>query len=178
MKSSHEVSRKVRLLGAVLFAAAAALVSPSVLASPDFPTALAAAVPMPCVPTCDVCHITAAGGPGNVRPDGFADTLRDDYGLFLQQPGTVEPAVEAARAAQMNTDGDEMPDIDELVIGRNPNSADPSVYICGGDAGGPQYGCGAGRIAKGDSLDGVATFFAASALALGAALLHRRLRRP
>jgi hypothetical protein len=161
----------------LLLVAAGASVSAPALASQPFPKALAAAVPMPCVPTCNVCHITAAGGPGNIAPGGFAATLRDQYDLIPGQPGTVAPAIEQARAAQINTDHDEMPDVDELVIGRNPNSADPSVYICGGGAGGPEYGCGAGRIAKGDSLDGAATFFAASALAFGAALLRRRLQR-
>jgi hypothetical protein len=158
-------------MASVLLALAAASVSRSALASRPFPGELHAAVPMPCEPTCDVCHLDSLGGPGKIAPGGFADGLRE-YGLVREQPGTVAPAIEGARAAQMNTDDDEMPDVDELAIGRNPNSSDPKVYIC--DAG-PEYGCGSGsRIAPGRAFDAVALLAAAATLAVGALRARRR----
>jgi hypothetical protein len=141
--------------------------------SPTFPKAVHDAVPMPCVPECTICHQTNAGGIGTLRPGGFGQNLVS-FGLQFGQPNSVAPAIEAARPV-LDGDADTRLDVAELAEGGDPNSADASASTC--DVG-PKYGCGAGRIARGDSLDGVATLFAGSALALGAALLHRRLRRP
>lgn len=172
----QEVSRSARRLrAAVLFGVTTAALAPSAFASRVFPPALQAAVPMPCTPTCDVCHLTAAGGPGNVRAGGFADTLRRSHELMLGQEGTVKPAIESARTANIDTDADGVPDVAELMEGGNPNSSDPNANFC--ESPGPQYGCGAGRIAAGDSIDGLAAFLAGATLAVGASLLRRRARR-
>jgi hypothetical protein len=118
-----------------------------------------------------VCHYTTSGGPEKIPPGGFANTLQTEYGLVKGRDATVAPAIDAARADQMNTDGDEMPDVDELAIGRNPNNKDPEVLICGES--GPEYGCGSGsHIAAGRSFDAVAVF--AAALAAGALRARRR----
>jgi hypothetical protein len=164
-------ARNVRcklLLGMV-----ALTVTSSAWASPTFPTAVRDAVPMPCVPECTICHQTNAGGFGTLRPNGFGQNLQRDYGLSFGQVGTVAVAINGARAV-LDGDKDGRLDVAELSEGGDPNSSDASAATCDQ---GPQYGCGAGRIAKGDSLDGMATLFAASALALGAAVLRRRLRR-
>jgi len=172
--TTHDAPRMIRRLGpALLLAMAAASLSGSALASRTFPDAVKAAVPMPCVPQCTICHQTNDGGFGTLRPNGFGMHLRDQYDLMWGQPATVAPAINAARPV-LDGDGDKLLDVAELEDGGDPNSADPKATTCDQ---GPEYGCGAGRIARGDSLDGVATLFAVSALAVGAAFFRRRVLR-
>jgi hypothetical protein len=72
-----------------------------------------------------------------------------------------------------------MPDLDEIAIGRDPNSSDPTVYLCGaGVSTGPEYGCGGSHVAKSRSTDGLATLVAGAAfLGLAAIARKRRNRR-
>lgn len=91
---------------------------------------------MPCQPTCVLCHETLAGGGGTVtREVGQALMARGLTG------GSNSAALEAALAQletdAVDSDGDGVIDVDELVAGDDPNPG--GVAFC--DLLVPTYGC-------------------------------------
>lgn len=138
-------------------------------ASPIFPDAVRAAVPMDCTPQCTICHLTNEGKYGTLRPGGFGANLVR-LGLVATQKGTVAFAIEEARDAELDSDEDGMTDLEELAAGRDPSNRNPGALTCGG----PEYGCGAGRIAKGAPVDAKTAAVVALAIAACGALARAR----
>lgn len=103
-------------------------------ATPDFPSAMEGAVPMPCAPTCVVCHTTAAGGAGTItQPFGVAMV---DRGLIAYDVASLEAALAAVEADGVDSDGDGTGDVAELAEGADPNGV---ADFCAVPA--PEYGC-------------------------------------
>jgi hypothetical protein len=84
---------------------------------------------------CTVCHLTLIGGPGTVtKPFGL--TIKDKYGLRLQDVQRLRTALMEMETANEDSDGDKVGDIAELRRGTDPNLADGEVA-----AEEPRYGC-------------------------------------
>ncbi|MES2642126.1 MAG: hypothetical protein V4850_21770 [Myxococcota bacterium] len=141
----------------------------SAWASSSYPGALETELDMPCAPTCTVCHSTNAGGQGTVvQPFGLAMLDRGLTGAG-NIAGLTE-ALDVMAADAVDSDGDGTSDLDELVLGADPNP-DAAVF-CDIDGGGevvvPIYGCFEGS--------GSAAGMGLGAL-LGLMALRRRARR-
>jgi hypothetical protein len=153
------------LFPSFIFAVGVLAVSSTAWASRTYPGLLQSATGMPCAPTCTLCHRDMNGGLFTVvKPFGKAMI---GAGLIGASPDTLKPAVDQLAKDGTDSDGDGVPDIQELQEGRDPNVAG-SGMLCG-----PTYGCGA-RIEPSGSLDGYA---AVAALATAAALLWR-MKKP
>lgn len=173
------MTRPVARLGLLFFAQ---LLAPlSAAGSTIYPNALARGVGLAAAPECTVCHTTNRGG-ANTAEKPLAETL---VSLGLEG-GANSSALEAAIVAA-DTDGTDSDlggaaDIDELLLGTDPNSsADDS-----GEAGAPAGEWFDGAATGGCQLSGAAGFNAESEstgiagwLGVGCALLvaARRPRR-
>lgn len=101
----------------------------SVLGTANFPAALAATSGGP-VPNCDVCH-------QGVQSRG---TVTTPFGTAMRERGLVaydEASLRAAWASMggVESDGDGVPDVDEIKAGKNPNVSEMSALVL------PEYGC-------------------------------------
>ena len=102
-------------------------------ASPAFPGEVQAALGMPCVPQCTLCHLDTNGGKGTiVRPFGQAMMA---VGLESKRPELVAAALDTLEQASTDSDGDGFLDVEELREGKNPNQPGEGV-LCA------TYGCG------------------------------------
>lgn len=102
------------------------------LASPVFPQTIDAHLSLGYEPDCTVCHATLAGGFGTVvQPFGQKMQAR---GCAAGDTTSLETALDALAAEQSDVDSDGVGDIQELVDGTDPNSADGAVDP-------PEYGC-------------------------------------
>jgi hypothetical protein len=153
-------------LTVALALAVSALASTSTLASSSFPGALRSHLEASASPACTVCHETNAGGFATIdKPFG---TAMQDAGLAAGDDGSLVDALDALKADALDSDGDGFGDIDELVVGADPNdeASTPDNSGGGGDGGGDEplsYGfCGAAPL----------PIF----VALGALLARRRRR--
>jgi hypothetical protein len=150
--------------------------APSVaLASPPFPEALKGAVPtLGCVPQCILCHQTNQGGIPANKP--FAYDLKQANGgsVVPENTDSLRAALTAlqAKGAASDADKDGKGDYDELMVGSDPNSADPSAALCTSV---PLYGCGASTIAKkAPPSDLSAPLWVVGAMVLGGLLRRRK----
>ena len=150
------------------FCAVAALVAVPRLASAsaDYPEIIKEDWQLPGnPPDCIVCHQTDLGGDGtSTKP--FSRSLQRD-GLVHLDDGSLHRALATDKMDNTDSDGDGIPDIDELQMGLDPNDG-PGVQ----DFPIPQTGC-AFRSAIGDSGGELATWL----LSLGVAALVVRKRR-
>jgi hypothetical protein len=176
---SDTASRSVLCVAQIIGLASLA-VARSAQASPDYPPALAAAIAnqypsaVKCVPLCTACHLTMLGGLGMLN--SFGASLKNIGELVPGDANRVAPALMklAATMPPVDSDGDGISDVDELIVGDSPSIA--------GNAGKNQfcpdikYGCGA-RIAAVPPVDRL------SLLCMGLAALgcvagrRRRLER-
>lgn len=151
------------LLGAMLWA-------PRAAASPDYPDVLQRELDMPCVPQCTLCHTSNPGRAGTARKDFVAALV-----VFDRQPEAIPGKLQKLEEADppVDTDGDGMPDIDELRAGRDPN-VDGEGDICAVDL---RYGCGA-RFEPEGSVSRVGAVAALALLGVGLLARRRRMRPP
>lgn len=140
--------------------------APQVAASPDYPEIIQRELDMPCVPQCTLCHTTNPGRAGTARQD-FVGALV----VFDRQPEVLPRKLQQLAEADppVDSDGDGMPDIEELLAGRDPN-VEGEGDICAIDV---RYGCGA-RFEPEGSVSWVGA--AAAIVLLGVGLLARRGR--
>jgi hypothetical protein len=110
-------------------------------AEPDFPAGIQNAAGIPCAPPCTLCH-TETPGSALTATRAFARSLLATGKLVGGQPQSLRDAVQVLRDKHVDSDGDGVPDTDELAAGSDPSDAGRSAGICG-----PVYGCGA-RLAR------------------------------
>jgi hypothetical protein len=155
-----------RLALGVFFVAFVLGMSRTAYASPTFPDFIRDDLGLAESPPCTDCHIDPNGGYGTATTP-FATYLRS-RGLRATDTASLRTALAAAAAERHDSNGDGVPDIDELKANRDPN---------GGSSGNrppPKYGCGA-HIAPLSSSDVRPGFFLVALLALG--MFVRRLAR-
>jgi hypothetical protein len=103
-------------------------------AMPDFPGQIQQHLGLANPPSCIICHGSAQGGGPVSQPFGqamLADGLNSSGGVSLTA------ALDKMEADKTDSNGDGIPDIEELRQGIEPTSDKPPVV----------YGCGGGRIA-------------------------------
>lgn len=106
--------------------------APVALASNSFPFAIHMELNLTADPPCTICHASLEGGLGSVnKPFGRAMM---DAGAKASDTTLLIAALKTLEAAGTDSDGDKVPDIQELKDGTDPNPASsegPSL----------QYGC-------------------------------------
>ena len=102
-------------------------------ASSIFPPEIRAHLSLSYTPDCSLCHSNGQTGFGTVNTP-FGKSMRA-RGLVAQNLQSLDTALDALAAEKTDSDGDGVPDIDELKAGTNPNVAG------GGDVPPPSYGC-------------------------------------
>jgi hypothetical protein len=147
-----------------LLAAATLGAAPGAWASSAFPGQIQQELGMSCAPPCTLCHRDNQGGLGTAGKP-FADQMVT-AGLEAREPDRIRPALDALEAAATDSDGDGVPDVEELRQERDPNVKGAGV-VCG-----PTYGCGA-HVAARDHVDPTA-LIAALAVALMLCAAARR----
>jgi hypothetical protein len=152
-----------RLLS-TLSVTATLLVAPVVHASHDYPQQIRDKYKLGYCPDCTLCHATPECGNGAVTTD-FGLSLMG-YGAKGRDPVSLDKALDADRAERWDSDGDGVPDIDELVLGTDPSG--PSL----GRVAGAKYGC---SVAGRSSSEGGSLVFAIFSCV---ALLRRARRAP
>jgi hypothetical protein len=135
---------------------------------------------------CTICHSSNTGGIGTVvTPFGLAMKAA---GLHLEDPAALETALMTLKAAATDSDCNGIPDIQQLIDGRDPNA--PGEYIngvggpelaadpgCAGQSIPPAFGCGAQLAPGAAPAEGAATLIGLGALVAAAAGSDARRRR-
>ncbi|HEV3190608.1 MAG TPA: hypothetical protein VGY54_08940 [Polyangiaceae bacterium] len=119
---------------------AIALVPRTAAASPTYPALIQKQLNLNYIPPCTICHRDTNGGIGTVvTPFG-----RALMGLGLHggsDPASLIGALNRAKAEGLDSGGDGIPDIQELVAGMDPNAG-------GGGLPQPMYGCAVNRSSR------------------------------
>ena len=134
-------------------------------ATPNFPSAIQRDLSAMSRPACIVCHNNSSGGIGTVTT--IFGTYMRSRGLVLYDEGSLQNALDAARAEKHDSNGDGIDDVAALTEGLDPNAASGDHGVSREP---PGYGCGE-RIAPGVGVDG--SFGAAIAIAFAAAARRR-----
>jgi len=146
------------VLAGVLAAVFVLLPARPASASPTYPGQLQKDLGMPCAPPCTFCHRDQNGGLYTVdKPFGLS---MYGAGLRGQSPDGLRAAETTLESANppIDSDGDGVPDIQELKDGTDPNSS-ANGNVCNE---GPAYGCGA-HIAPRSGVHGPGALLAALA---------------
>ena len=188
MKHSNK-ARGSALVSALLFGLLSIGLARTAQASVNYPPLLRDALEKQfnqsfCVPLCTACHLTTAGGPGNINLFGASLEI---YGHLTQLDGSkVEPAVQALFAtpppagAPLNTmgevdsDHDGIGDATELKNGDSPSV--PGARGIGQFCTDLKYGCAGGRIAPVPPPADTLGLFSAGLVLVGFAVVRRRGR--
>jgi hypothetical protein len=152
-------------------ALAGAAWSPDAAASPPYPGLIHDHLSLSYAPPCSICHQNGVTGYGTaITP--FGQSMRDQ-GLRAEDPGSLATALDQLAANNTDSDGDGVPDIQELVKGTDPNG--PGVL---GATRTPQlaYGCGAAITPIRPSRGSGSAFAGVLLGALGLAAVRRRRR--
>ena len=157
-------------LGVLLLAA-----SRETAASPPYPAEIEKTLGSACAPQCTICHLNDEGGPDTAVQD-FAVALQGGHGLEGGvNLAALRGALSSAESAGLDVDGDDVPDIDELTLGTNPNDPEDGP-ACGAPE--PEHGCtcrvGSSRRSTPDGLAGAGALAVALALLAGPLGLRRR----
>jgi hypothetical protein len=152
------MSRTLFVLASVVFALDAS-------ATPNFPPAIRVAESLRSDPPCGLCHRGVEAAGTVTTPFGVSMRLR---GLVMYDLGSLQTALAAMQSGAVDSDGDGVPDLEELRAGGDPNvpstdGGQPAVTLPE-----PTYGCVAG--------DGV-SLVPVAAIALALALRPRRSTR-
>lgn len=113
-------------------------------ASSGYPTVVHDHLALSTFPQCTLCHTTLAGGAGTANQP-FGVSVRNHGAVGGEQDAKLIAALDALAAANVDSDGDGVPDVTELKTGLNPNV---KHGVDGGTPGPelpepPRYGCGA-----------------------------------
>lgn len=123
---------RLRLVLPMLAMLVASAMATPARATPNFPKVIQARLGLAKPPDCIICHDTNAGGLGTaIQP--FAEYLKS-RGLRPFDEASLQRALDADQAERHDCDGDGVPDIVALELGRSPNAGIEDV---------PHYGCGA-----------------------------------
>ncbi len=114
------------------------LLGHSALANVTFPGDVQTKYSLDGAPLCNLCHSNGFGGAGTA--DTRFAVAAQARGL-TSNPSSLNAALDRLEADAVDSDGDCVNDIAELIAGTNPNVADNS---CGGDDGGTGGGTGGG----------------------------------
>lgn len=104
-------------------------------AMPTFPSEIQTHLHLSYAPQCTLCHGSISGGGPVVQPFGDAMLAA---GLTVSGGSSLTNALDKLAQENSDSDGDGIPDIDELKTGTNPNPDKTAL----------KYGCGA-KIAPG-----------------------------
>lgn len=138
-------------------------------ATQGFPDEIHAHLALSYTPACTICHQTPAGGNGTATQP-FAVSMKA-RGLVPNDNGSLDTALDALAAEKRDSDGDGVPDIDELKAGTDPNAAGGGEGGASAPAEVPEYGCAAAPMrARGTG----AGWLAAAMIALF--VMRRRVR--
>lgn len=99
-------------------------------ATPDFPDVVAEHLGLSSPPGCELCH-TGTQARGTVTTP-FGVSMRS-RGAQAYDEDSIRTALDALEAEKKDSDGDGVPDIDELRNGGNPNGTGGTIK--------PEYGC-------------------------------------
>jgi hypothetical protein len=115
-------------------------------ATSNFPAELQSHLGLRSTPDCTLCHTTSLGGVGTVTKP-FGQSMRA-HGLVAFDTGSLDRALDALASINADSDGDCIPDIQELKQGADPNVPNADAGRCTPTGGGsgellPRYGCGA-----------------------------------
>jgi MYXO-CTERM domain-containing protein len=121
-------------------------------------------------PPCSLCHVRGSTGPGTAQtPFALSAKAR---GLKAGDDTSLDNALSAMNREDVDSDGDGVPDIQELLVDTDPNT--PADVSLTGQAG-PNSGCGGGH--KSSSSSSGKAPAAAFGLLLLAALRRRYFRK-
>ena len=95
---------------------------------------------VPYEPPCSLCHLRGSTGPGTAdTPLALSMKAR---GLSASDNTSVDAALDAMVRDKVDSDGDSIPDIQEIEYDTDPNT--PANVSLSGDVG-PSAGCGGGQ---------------------------------
>ncbi len=134
---SRRALARASVLGLALWGASPAW------ATGEYPDVLQSTLSLPSYPSCALCHQGPQAVGTVVTPFGMSLRAR---GLVSFNNAALRSALEKLEADKVDSDGDGVPDIEELKTGRDPNRAEAT----GGDGEPileevlpePTYGCG------------------------------------
>jgi len=186
-------SRSASPMVAGLVAVAALALPAAAHASTIFPSEVQSHLGLKSVPACTLCHQTLSGGFGTATQP-FGATARNNGAVALST-SSLDSALDKMKASGVDSDGDCVGDIAELIAGTDPDNGSDNPGACGdggsssGSADGgssgvtppassgpedPQYGCAAAGASSGSPAGPVPVLAGA---VLGAwAWLRRRAR--
>ena len=149
--------------------AATALLAGAASASADYPATVKSHLSLKSTPECALCHSGGMTGIGTVNTP-FGTTARTKYNLVPGDTTLLTSVLDKMKADGVDSDGDKVGDIDELIAGTDPNTAGGGVVAAKPDL---TYGCVATVAPGGPTPSSGAAF----GLALVAAIAVVRRRR-
>lgn len=115
----------------------------------------------PYQPPCSLCHSRGSTGPGTAQTP-FALSMKA-RGLDPNNTNSVAPALDAMQRDNVDSDGDGVPDIQEIEDDTDPNT--PANVSLTGETG-PQAGCGGQSANHGSRTSGAMGLLLFTALGL------------